>query len=172
MASRLSREKRPELAVAAVRELCNRREQVRMVVVGDGPLRSRLRSLANGLPIEFGGFLSDRAELAALFGAADVVLAPGPVETFGLAALEALACGTPVVVNRHSALPEVVGTEAGRVSASSGFTFASAVQELLALDSGTVRRAARARAETFTWSRTVHGFLAAHGGAQPGWLAA
>ncbi len=34
-------------------------------------------------------------------GAADVVLAPGPVETFGLAALEALACGTPVVANVH-----------------------------------------------------------------------
>jgi alpha-1,6-mannosyltransferase len=41
-----------------------------------------------------------------------VALAPGPAETFGLAALEALACATPVVVSADSALPEVAG-EAG-----------------------------------------------------------
>lgn len=38
-----------------------------------------------------------------------MAIAPGPAETFGLAALEALACGTPVVVRAESALPEVVG---------------------------------------------------------------
>lgn len=38
-----------------------------------------------------------------------MAIAPGPAETFGLAALEALACGTPVVVSAESALPEVVG---------------------------------------------------------------
>ena len=41
-----------------------------------------------------------------------MAIAPGPAETFGLAGLEALACGTPVVVSAESALPEVVG-EAG-----------------------------------------------------------
>ena len=39
----------------------------------------------------FTGFISSRAAVATLLATADVVLAPGPVETFGLAALEALA---------------------------------------------------------------------------------
>jgi alpha-1,6-mannosyltransferase len=161
MASRLSREKRPDLAVETVRELCRRGVPVRLVVAGDGAMRSHLELLAQGLPIEWRGFVSDRQELATLMSAADVVLAPGPVETFGLAALEALACGTPVVVNRHSALPEVVG-DAGRSAASSGFVFADAVLDLLTVDEPVRRRAARRRAEQFTWEATVRGFLDVH----------
>lgn len=161
MASRLSREKRPDLAVETVRELCRRGLQVRLVVAGDGPMRGQLEQLAQGLPVEWRGHVSDRRELASLMAEADVVLAPGPVETFGLAALEALACGTPVVVNRHSALPEVVG-DAGRSAASSGFVFADAVQELLTLDEPVRRHAARRRAEQFTWDTTVRGFLDVH----------
>ena len=60
----------------------------RVVVVGDGPLRPRLSALAGGLPVEFLGFVADRRKLAALLATADVVLAPGPVETFGLTAFE------------------------------------------------------------------------------------
>lgn len=167
MASRLSREKRPDLAVAAIRELCRRRVRVRLVVAGDGPLRDRMASLAKGLPVELRGFVPERSELAALLRSADVVLAPGPVETFGLAALEALACGTPVVVNRHSALPEVVGPDAGLESPSSGFTFANAAQELLARDQRDLRRSARARAQEFPWSRTVRRFLDIHSSRTP-----
>ena len=148
MASRLSREKRPDLAVETVRELRHRGLDVRLVVAGDGALRSQLEKQGRGLPIDWRGFVTDRVELAALMADADVVLAPGPVETFGLAALEALACGTPVVVNRHSALPEVVG-HAGRAAASSGFVFADAVLELLTVDEPVRRLAARRRAETF-----------------------
>ena len=68
---------------------------------------------ATGCRSAFAGFLPGRAELAALLASADVVIAPGPAETFGLAALEALACGTPVVVSAESALPEVVGRRPG-----------------------------------------------------------
>jgi alpha-1,6-mannosyltransferase len=161
MASRLAKEKRPDLAVAATAELRRRGVPVRLVVAGDGPLQSALRRQAYGLPVEFLGFVRDRDRLAGLLGAADLVLAPGPVETFGLAALEALACGTPVVANAHSALPEVLG-EAGRAAASSPRSIADAVQQLLAVPAADRRRAARLRAERFPWSATVEGFLRAH----------
>jgi alpha-1,6-mannosyltransferase len=164
MASRLSKEKRPELAIETLRELRHRGINARLVVAGDGPLRSQLEARGEGLPIDWRGFVTGRGELAALLAEADVALAPGPVETFGLAALEALASGTPAVVNRHSALPEVIGSSAGRAAASSGFTFADAVQELLEVPELERRTAARRRAEVFDWSYTTDGFLGLHAG--------
>ena len=161
MASRLSKEKRPDLAVAATAELRRRGVPVRLVIAGDGPLRTGLERQARGLPVELLGFVHDRQRLAGLLGAADVVLAPGPVETFGLAALEALACGTPVVASCHSALPEVLG-DAGRAAASTPWCIADAVQDLLALPPEARRAAARSRAELFPWSATVEGFLRTH----------
>jgi len=162
MTSRLSKEKRPELAVAAVRELVRRRVPVRLVVCGDGPMRRSLWRDGQGLPIEWRGFVADRSELASVLAYADVAIAPGPIETFGLGALESLACGTPVVVNRNSALPAIVG-DAGRSVPSSGWCFADAVQELLGVDEVWRRTAARRRAEMFDWNRTVRGFLSVHG---------
>jgi alpha-1,6-mannosyltransferase len=110
-AGRLAPEKRPELAVAALAGLLGRWPRARLVVAGSGPLGRRLAGLAGGLPVGLLGHLGDRRALAALLASADVVLAPGPVETFGLAALEALASGTPVVAARTGALPELLGAE-------------------------------------------------------------
>src|SRR5262249_32056107 len=71
-------------------------------------------------PVTFTGFIPSRTAVATLLATADVVLAPGPVETFGLAALEALACGTPVVVSGSGALPEGIGG-AGATGTGGGF---------------------------------------------------
>ena len=113
-------------------------------------------------PVRFLGHVSDRADLGALLASADVVIAPGPVETFGLAALEALASGTPVVVSAESALPEVIG-EAGIAAAGEGPDYAAAVQTLMARPEDERRKTARARAELYPWSAAVGGFLTAHG---------
>jgi alpha-1,6-mannosyltransferase len=165
MASRLSREKNPEVAVATVRELARRGVAVRLVVAGDGPMRGRLEAASKDLPVDWLGHLGDRAALAARLAAADVALAPGPVETFGLAALEALACGTPVVADAGSALPGVLGPEAGRSAPGSASGFADAVQEVLRVPEVVRRAAARARAEQFPWAATVRGFLDVHAAA-------
>ena len=162
LASRLSREKRPEVAVATLRTLLGRGVAARLVVAGDGPLRPRLQAAARDLPVEWLGFVADRARLAGLLAGADVVLAPGPIETFGLAALEALACGTPVVADSRSALPGVLGPHAGRSATGDGAAFADAVQDLLATPEASRRAAARDRAEEFSWPHTVRGFLAVH----------
>ncbi|WP_353941264.1 glycosyltransferase [Streptomyces sp. HUAS MG91] len=161
MCTRLSVEKRPGTGLAALAALRAAGVPARLVVAGDGPLRARLQQRARGLPVVFLGHVADRAALAALQATADVCLAPGPAETFGLAALEALACGTPVVVSASSALPEVVGA-AGAVAADTGAAFARAVREVLARPERQRREAARARAECFGWDAAVDAFLAAH----------
>ena len=167
LASRLSREKRPEVAIATLRALLGRGVAARLVVAGDGPLRPRLQAAARDLPVEWLGFVADRARLADVLADADVALAPGPVETFGLAALEALACGTPVVADYRSALPGVVGPHAGRSAAGDGAAFADAVEDLLTISAALRRRAARARAEEFSWADTVRGFLHVHESGRP-----
>lgn len=160
MASRLSAEKRPSLAIEAVRELAAAGVDVRLVSAGTGAIEASVRSLARGLPVTFLGFVPERERVAALLATADVVIAPGPIETFGLAALEALASGTPVVVNAASALPDVVG-DAG-IAARTPEEFAQAVRTLLAQPEAQRRARARERAEAFPWSATVQRMLALH----------
>jgi alpha-1,6-mannosyltransferase len=160
--SRLSPEKRPERAIGAVAELRRRGARAVLVVAGDGPLRRPLQASAARLPVRFLGHVASRESLARLLATADVVIAPGPAETFGLSALEALASGTPVVVSSRSALPEVVG-QAGLAADDNDVACADAVQRLLRRDPAERRRLARQQAQQFGWPAAVNGFLGAHG---------
>ncbi|MEC3998523.1 glycosyltransferase [Actinacidiphila sp. DG2A-62] len=162
LCSRLSPEKRPGTALDVLARLRHDGVDAALVVAGEGPLRARLtaRAGAERLPVTFLGHVGSRPDLAALLASADVALAPGPVETFGLAALEALASGTPAVVSARSALPALVG-DAG-AAADSTAEYAGAVHRLLALPEPRRRAAARARAERYTWPAAVDAFLAAH----------
>lgn len=161
-AVRLSPEKRPDLLVPMVEELVQQGVDVRMVVCGDGSVRDMVAEQAEGQPVTMAGFVSDRTQLAAVLASADVVVAPGPYETFGLAALEAMACGTPVVASAAGALPELVVNGAGRTAPSDPAVMATAVMELVAAGEP-ARVAARRRAEDFSWSDTVEEMLAVHG---------
>jgi alpha-1,6-mannosyltransferase len=158
---RLSVEKKPHRSLSALAALRAAGTDAVLVVAGDGPLRCRLERAARrgGLPAEFAGFITDPATLAGLLASADVVIAPGPVETFGLAALEALACGTPVVVSADSALPEVIGNAGVAVG---GEDFAAGVAAVLRWPTGQRRARARARAEEFGWPAATEAFLAVH----------
>ncbi|GAA1858725.1 glycosyltransferase [Myceligenerans crystallogenes] len=163
-ASRISQEKRVDLAVDAAAQVMRDGRRVRLVVAGAGPLlpAMRDRATAAGLPHKFLSFVPDRERLATLLSCADVVVAPGPIETFGLAALEALASGTPVVCSSTSALPEVVGT-AGAAAPPDPAALAVAIHDVLDRDPVRRRAGARSRAELFPWSATGEAMLALHG---------
>jgi alpha-1,6-mannosyltransferase len=158
---RLSPEKKPGRSVEAIASLRAQGVDAVLVVAGDGPLRRRLVRRAGKLPVTFLSHVPEKESLASLLATADVVIAPGPIETFGLAALEALACGTPVVVDGESALPEVVG-DAGVAVFGEGPAFARGVAEMLAIPPEQRRRQARRRAEEFGWPAAVEGFLDVH----------
>lgn len=158
---RLSPEKHVERSVDTVAALTESGAAVRLVIAGDGPRRRALERRARGLPVTFLGFVSDRGDVARLLASADVSLAPGPHETFGLAALEALASGTPVVVSASSALREIVRPGCGAAVPDAASAFASAVTGLLDSPEELRRAAARARAEEFAWPVSVEGMLAA-----------
>jgi alpha-1,6-mannosyltransferase len=116
----------------------------------------------DAVPVRWLGHVADRERLAVLLATADLVVAPGPVETFGLAALEALASGTPVAVSAQSALPEVVGAAGAVVPGDDGRVWGAALAALADRLPAERRAAARARAERFPWSAAVAGMLAAH----------
>ncbi|WP_135830103.1 glycosyltransferase [Halorussus halobius] len=82
---------------------------VTVVFGGDGPAREDLEAKAEslGANARFLGFL-DREELPAFYSALDAFAFPSPVETQGLVALEANACGTPVVGANAGALADTV----------------------------------------------------------------
>ncbi|MCO5967716.1 glycosyltransferase [Actinoallomurus soli] len=158
--TRLSREKRPEAAIDTLGVLCARGVDARLVVIGDGPQRRPLERRARGLPVTLLGHLSDRPAIARLVAAADVALFPCPVESFGLATLEALACGTPVVVPPEGAARELLGGPgSGVVSDGTPRGMAEAVLDLIALPEAQRRAAARAGAERYPWGATVTGLL-------------
>lgn len=160
---RLAPEKNPSLSIDTVRELTSRGIDVRLTVLGHGPLRSQLMDASDDLPVTFHSYIHGRGELARVMSRADVAIAPGPVETFGLAALEALACGVPTVCPDEGALQEVVGS-AGIAAPSRPQAFADAVLELLGRP--WAREAARAQAELFNWQTSGDRMLAVHQGLQ------
>ncbi|MBB0229060.1 glycosyltransferase [Streptomyces calidiresistens] len=163
LCSRLSPEKHPGLALDALAHLRSLGVRARLVVAGDGPLRGRMveRVRSDRLPVVFTGHIAEADRLAILQASADLVLAPGPAETFGLAAMEALACGTPVVAHAHSAVPSLMG-DAGVAAAGTGRAFAEGVLTLLGRPEPIRRDRARRRAERYPREAAVRAFLTAH----------
>ncbi len=99
------------------------------------------------------------AELSDLMAGADALCLPSHYEGFGLPVLEAMACGTPVVVSNRGALPEVVG-DAGLVVEPTPEAVEDALSRVLT-DSALAARLAgegARRAATFTWDRAAEGW--------------
>jgi D-inositol-3-phosphate glycosyltransferase len=150
--------------------------RVRIVVAG-GPSGSGLASpdglvrLADQLGIaDRVTFLppQSRADLATLFRAADLVAVPSYSESFGLVAVEAQACGTPVAAAAVGGLPVAVrdGITGTLVSGHDVDQWAGALDHLLELSTGpqarAISRAVAAHAANFSWENTTDALLASY----------
>ena len=78
-------------------------------LVGDGPERKRIHGLVQTFGLDdCVQFLGERTDLPNVLRDADLFLLPSESESFGLAALEAMSCGVPVIASRVGGVPEVV----------------------------------------------------------------
>jgi N-acetyl-alpha-D-glucosaminyl L-malate synthase BshA len=100
--------KRVDVAIEVFRRI---REQVRarFVLLGDGPVREAVERQAAdaGLASDV-QFLGEQHDLVPYLSAADLFLLPSAQESFGVAALEAMACDVPVIASRIGGLPEII----------------------------------------------------------------
>lgn len=150
---RFAREKQLDVVLRAWPEV-ERRTGAALVLVGDGPARRALSGpgspAVHWLPYE-----SDRDRTADLLAAADLYVAPGPAETFGLSALEAMAAGVPVLsVDQGGVADRISASGAGAlypVGDSTGL--AESAVRLFEGDLGALGRRARRYAEDHhSWS--------------------
>jgi len=145
---RFAAEKQIDTVLAAWNEIA-RRTDAWLVLVGAGPREAILRARAEGLPVRWIPYQRDREALADLLAASDLYVAPGPAETFGLSALEAMASGLPVLsVDAGGVADRVRESGAGALYAPGDVhACIEAATSLLRGDPATLGRGARAFAE-------------------------
>ena len=141
-------------------------EQIRVLVVGGGVGRDqeidRLRELAKSLNVDkvfdFIGRV-DQQDLPLYYNAADVCVVPSFYESFGLAALESMACGTPVVATRAGGLSTII--QHGRTGYLKAWrcpeAFASSLEMIISSRNlqHSMGLAARRRAEGLSWDNVA-----------------
>jgi L-malate glycosyltransferase len=103
---------RPVKRVEAAMEIFHRirkRVRAKFLLVGEGPDLSRAMRMAHDLDLACDvEALGEQEHVIPLLSVSDLFLLPSATESFGLAALEAMACSVPVVASRAGGLPEVI----------------------------------------------------------------
>jgi N-acetyl-alpha-D-glucosaminyl L-malate synthase BshA len=101
--------KRPLDCIEIFAKVKKRHPKTRLIMVGDGPERGAAVYRAEQLDVlDDVLFVGKQGRIADYLGVSDVFLLPSELESFGLAALEALACEVPVIATRIGGIPEVV----------------------------------------------------------------
>ena len=148
-------------------DLAKEFDDLAVAIVGDTSGRgfhdnlAELRAFLAGQPdlaarVVFTGYVPDD-ELVALYSGAWAFVSPSLAEGFGLPALEAMACGLPVLASDRGSLPEVVGEAGCFFDPDSPAAIAEATARLLRDPARreVLARAARRRAAAFSWERAA-----------------
>jgi L-malate glycosyltransferase len=157
---RLIKEKHPDLLVRAFHLLIRENPELRLIIVGDGPerdaVRAEIRTLALEGNVTMTGFLDRSDDVIGLMKASAVFALPSTREGFGIAALEALGCGIPVVTIDHgeNAVRDLITVKTGFTSKLSPADLADALGHALA-NHEQMREACLAAAASYDWDRIV-----------------
>lgn len=140
---KLIERKRPMLLLEAL-ERCRRRDEIQLLVVGEGPLRERLLKRGRevlGDRLKFAGFV-DPTRIVPYFGVADLFVLPSRYEAWGVVVNEAMHCGLPALVSdRVSCYRDLVHPgETGGVFPSDDANALAAAIDRLASDRNTLKR--------------------------------
>ncbi|OFV67077.1 MAG: group 1 glycosyl transferase [Candidatus Syntrophoarchaeum butanivorans] len=139
--------KRMDIARKVFNTVREVRENIEMIKAGYG-------ELLEGDDIVSMGWITED-EMPALFNAADVYLHTSEYEGFGLPILEAMACGTPVVVSDQASIPEVVGDYGNMVDLSADTCVDEFVEKILKnIDKGEDKNAIE-QSKKFSWEKTA-----------------
>lgn len=147
--------------------------EVRLVICGEGPERASLRRLAGRLGIDdrvdLPGWVEEPRKLG-LIAASSALVHPSRFEAFGMAPLEALALGTPVIATHVGGLPELVGDAGLLVPPDDPQALAEAIRRVVADPSlrGDLHRRALQRARAYSWDRIADDLLRVYEASQPG----
>lgn len=143
--------------IKALGRLVSEGRDLHLAVVGGGGWRTEsehaeIERLNLTSRIHYTGYVEE-ADLPAIYSAASVFLFPSLHEGFGLAALEAMACGVPVVTSNTSSLPEVTGDAALLIDPRNPFELAEATARILddPMLAQRLRQDGPRRAAQFTW---------------------
>lgn len=133
------------------------------LIIGMGELREELHRLVSDLGLEHVHFIGHQPQtaVARINNAADLSVFPSRVEPFGLVAIEALACGTPVVTTNRGGFPDFINDNVGRmVDVDSHTQLAQAVIEEITSDAKLNKGpyAAEYAAGGFSWKKKVKEF--------------
>ncbi len=135
---------------------------VELTIVGRGPLEHDFAQ-ARYPGLHYRGYVSDRQQVAEIYARHDVLLAPGPYETFGLAVLEAMASGLVVVGPDRGGAAELLSDAQSPFvfRAGDGADFLRAIRAVLAADLAPHAAAAQAVARRYgTWDEAIGRLIA------------
>jgi glycosyltransferase involved in cell wall biosynthesis len=132
----LIKQKNQAILIQAMGKVLEQFPDAKLVIVGDGPLREELESTANEIGIAsnviFTGYVPTREEVYQIMKAATVFAMSSDYEGFCVAAVEAMACGVPVVASDLTVFHEVIGKNGVFAERGDIKEFAAALNGLLA----------------------------------------
>ena len=157
---RLIKEKHVDVLVRAFSMLLQESPDRTLLIIGDGPEREAVSALIRDLALEdrvfLQPFLDSHDEVISLMKSSHVCVIPSTREGFGIAALEALACGLPVVTvdHRDNAIAELITEKTGFLSLLSVEDLLDTIQIALSRYPA-MKTACTASAEPYDWDRIV-----------------